>query len=68
MLSHFVNENHTDWDDQLPYITAAYRATEHKSTACTLNDLLMLNRETMCSLDLMVGNPSAQEPQECPEA
>ena len=67
MLSHFVNENHIDWDDQLTYIMAAYRATEHKPTACTLN-LLMLNRETTCPLDLMVGNPSAQKPQECPVA
>ena len=67
MLSHFVNENHTNWDDQLPYVMAAYRATEHKSTACTPN-LLMLNRETTCPLDLMVGNPPAQEPQECPVA
>ena len=67
MLSHFVNENHTNWDDQLPYVMAAYRATEHKSTACTPN-LLMLNRENTCPLDLMVGNPPAQEPQECPVA
>ena len=67
MLSHFVNENHTNWDDQLPYVMAAYRATEHKSTGCTPN-LLMLNRETICPLDLMGGNPPAQEPQECPVA
>ena len=66
MLSNFVNENHTDWDDQVPYVMAAYRATEHKSTACTPNlDLLMLNRETTCPLDLIVGHPSAHE---CPVA
>ena len=27
------NGNHTDWDDHFPYVMAAYRATEHKSTA-----------------------------------
>ena len=67
MLSLFVNENHDDWDEQLPYVMAAYRATEHKSTSCTPN-LLMLNRETTCPLDLMVGYPPGQEPQECPSA
>ena len=60
----FVNDNHDDWDEQLPYVMAAYRATEHKSTSCTPN-LLMLNRETTCPLDLMVGYPPGQEPQEC---
>ena len=64
MLSMFVNDNHDDWDEQLPYVMAAYRATEHKSTSCTPN-LLMLNRETTCPLDLMVGYPPGQEPQEC---
>ena len=54
MLALFVNENHDDWDEQLPYVMAAYRATEHKSMSCTPN-LLMLNRETMCPLDLLVG-------------
>ena len=67
MLSLFVNENHDDWDEQLPYVMAAYRATEHKSTSCTPN-LLMLNRETTCPLDLMVGYPPGHEPQECPSA
>lgn len=58
-------KNATDWDEQLPYVMAAYRATEHKSTSCTPN-LLMLNRETTCPLDLMVGHPPGQEPPECP--
>lgn len=65
MLSMFVNENTDDWDDQLPYVMAAYRATEHKSTGCSPN-LLMLNRETTCPLDLMVGHPPGQDPPECP--
>ena len=67
LLSNFVNENHTHWDDQLPYVMAAYRGKEHKSTTCTPN-LLMLNMETTCPLDLIVGHPSAQEPQEWPVA
>ena len=38
------NGNHTDWDDQLQRTP----------------NLLMLNRETTCPLDLMVGNPPPQ--------
>lgn len=27
MLTMFVNENHDDWDDHLPYLTSAYRTS-----------------------------------------
>ena len=65
MLSMFVDENKTDWDDHLPYVMAAYRATQHKSTGVTPN-LLMLNRELNFPLDLMVGPPPNQRMEECP--
>ena len=65
MLSMFVDENKTDWDDHLPYVMAAYRATQHKSTGVTPN-LLMLNRELNFPLDLMVGDPPNQKTEECP--
>lgn len=65
MLSMFVDENRSDWDDHLPYVMAAYRATQHKSTGLTPN-LLMLNREISCPLDLMVGLPPGMETIECP--
>ena len=60
MLFMFVDENRSDWDDHLPYVMAAYRATQHKSTGLTPN-LLMLNREIDCPLDLMVGLPPGTE-------
>ena len=65
MLSMFVDENRSDWDDHLPYVMAAYRATQHKSTGLTPN-MLMLNREIDCPLDLMVGLPPGTETIECP--
>ena len=34
ILCLFVNEFRDDWDDHLPFITMAYRATQHASTKC----------------------------------
>lgn len=59
MLSMFVNENRNDWDDHLPYLTMAYRATVQKSTSCTPN-LVIFGRELNCPIDLMIGTPSDQ--------
>ncbi|XP_060064595.1 uncharacterized protein LOC132544947 [Ylistrum balloti] len=54
MLSMYAHEGKLDWDDHLPFILMAYRASEHKSTGCTPN-LMMLGREVDCPIDLMVG-------------
>ena len=43
----------------------AYHASEHESTKCTPN-LLMLNRETNLPVDLMVGSPPSTDA--CPHA
>ena len=56
MLSAYVNENHTDWDEQLQYVMMAYRATEHETTGLTPN-MCMLGRETTCPLDIMFEMP-----------
>ena len=45
MLSAFVNKERDDWDEHLPYVTMAYRATVHESTKFSPNRL-MLGRET----------------------
>ena len=45
MLSAYVSENHRDWDENIPYVLMAYRATEHESTGYSPN-MLMLERET----------------------
>lgn len=64
MLSAFVNENTNDWDDHLPYVMMAYRATRHSSTQCSPN-LVMLNHEVSCPLDMMVGLPEKSKDR-CP--
>ena len=46
MVSMFVNDNHSDWDELLPYLSMAYRATEHETTGMSPN-LLMLGRELL---------------------
>ena len=63
MLSILVDENQFNWDDHIPYILMAYRASVHESTKCTPN-LLMLNRETNLPVDLLCGSPP--ETPECP--
>ena len=65
MLSAFVNENRKDWDDHLPYVMAAYRATAQKSTGLTPN-LMMLNREVNFPIVLMAGLPPGSPDIECP--
>jgi hypothetical protein len=64
MLQSFIKDfNYPTWDSILPYIMAAYRRTEHQSTGCTPN-LMMLGRETSIPLDLIIGAPPGETP--CP--
>ena len=35
MLSAYVNDHHTDWDEHLPYAMMAYRSAENKTTVLT---------------------------------
>ena len=65
MLKIFSAENPKDWDDHLSYLLMAYRASPHKSTGCTPN-LLFLQREVACPLDLMVGPPPNTLEDICP--
>lgn len=37
MLSLLDNESRSDWDDHLPYVIMAYRATTHDNTHCSPN-------------------------------
>ena len=52
MLSKFCDENRSDWDQHLPFLLCAYRATANASTGCSPN-LMMLGRETNLPVDLM---------------
>ena len=56
MLSMFVDENRTNWDDHLPYVMMAYRSSVHDSTKCTPN-LLLLGREINMPIDVVFGKP-----------
>lgn len=65
MLSTFVFENFDEWDDLLPCLLMAYRATEQKSTKCSPN-LMMFGRETNFPFDLIVGKPPNNPTENCP--
>jgi hypothetical protein len=67
MLRTVGNQTKDDWDDHLPYIMMAYRATIQESTGCTPN-LLMLNRETNLPVDLMYETRNHDPFPSCPQA
>ena len=56
MLGKAVSDSQRDWDDKLPLVLAAYRATPHVSTAMTPNKLF-LGREIRMPIDLLMGLP-----------
>ena len=56
MLTTMVNDRQNDWDDHLPLVMMAIRASVHESTRCTPN-LLMLHRETSLPVDVIFGSP-----------
>lgn len=66
MMKKFVNEYADDWDDHIPYLTAAYRATPHESTGCSPN-LMMFGYENNMPVDCMYGKPqSGNQGLKCP--
>lgn len=67
MLAMFVNDYKDDWDEHLPLLTMAYRASVQESTKCTPN-ILMLGRETSLPIDIITGSPTHPNdaPIECP--
>ena len=56
MLTTLVSEARNDWDNHLPFVMMAYRASVHETTQFTPNGL-MLNHETNLPIDLMIGSP-----------
>lgn len=50
MLTVLVSDARDDWDEHLPYVMMAYRASVQESTKCTPN-LLMLN----CEINQVMG-------------
>ena len=65
MLKSFVNDNRNDWDDHLPYLCMAYRATPHESTGVSPN-LMMFGTEVNMPIDVMVGTPPTENLNGCP--
>ena len=41
LLSAFVNQERTDWDQLLPYFMMAYRSSEHEITGFTPNYMML---------------------------
>jgi len=56
MLGKVVSESQRDWDERLPLVLAAYRATPHESTGMTPNKLF-LGHEVRMPIDLVMGLP-----------
>ena len=61
MLTAYVSTNQRDWDDQLPYVTMAYRSAEHETTGMSPN-MLMFGRKVSTPLDLMFKLPQLIKP------
>ena len=56
ILAKTIDDHHRDWDSQLPFAMAAYRASRHKGTDYSPN-FLVLGTEVHMPLDLMYGTP-----------
>src|SRR5258708_28952794 len=56
VIAKVVNTNQRDWDECLPYVLAAYRATPHSSTGFSPN-FLLFGREIRAPIDVVLGTP-----------
>jgi len=61
MLAKVVSTNQKDWDQYLPSIMGAYRASRHEATGYSPN-FMMLGRENLAPLDIVLGVPAEEEP------
>ena len=56
MLGKAVSESQRDWDERLPLVLAAYRATPYEATGMSPNKLF-LGHEVRMPIDLVMGLP-----------
>ena len=54
MLSTVVEEDQSDWDEQILFMLAAYRASSHAVTGFSPN-FLMMGREVILPVEVMYG-------------
>ena len=54
-----VSETQRDWEERLPAVMAAYRASRHEATGFTPNKLF-LGREVHMPIDLVMGLPAEE--------
>ena len=60
MLAKCIDEDQTNWSQQLPYVLMAYRASVHESTGYTPH-FLVFGTETTLPLDLMYPPPPPEK-------
>ena len=63
-LTTMVNEHRDDWDEHARYISHAYNATEHASTGCTPN-MLVMGEDIVMPSDMVYGVQGHQLEQPC---
>ena len=61
MLAKCVNDEQSNWSQQLPYVMMAYRTSVHESTGYTPH-FLVYGQEVCLPIDFMNPNPSDQPP------
>ena len=61
MMGKVVSESQRDWDERLPFVMSAYRASPHSSTGFSPNRLF-LGHENRMPVDWVMGLPSDERP------
>ena len=59
MLAKCINDEQSNWSQQLPYVMMAYRTSVHESTGYTPH-FLVNGQEVCLPIDFMYPNPSGQ--------
>jgi len=59
LMGRNIDAQHTNWDDNLSFVVAAYNATTHESTGFSPN-FLMFARNFRSPIDLCLGRPPAE--------
>ncbi|CAG2247528.1 unnamed protein product [Mytilus edulis] len=65
MLSIFANLNRNDWDDHIPYLLMAFRATIQDSIGVSPHKM-MFGRDMQCPIDIIAGVPTQNKSETCP--